>query len=389
MGRAKDRETRNYILYLILTLKKYSDKEHPLTITEITNKLNTEFQVECGGNIDRTTVRRMLIGLSDFIIDEDIDESSDKDFVNDIHNAGFYLGFKKKANADQYYYESAILESELLVLCRAMETYHFFASSNIESITEKLANLRPLSNSIKYIPTISDERIKLSKENDALLEIIRDIAKIIHKGSLAYITYGTYDTNFELQINKNRSGEVLPLRLLAANGYYYLVVLTDNEDYPYNLRVDRIISIEEVEKPDNAKEIKEYEKRKKKFTHTTGGKEKDKLNSSSEYRNEHPIMYAGDKERFKILINTSARSIMNTLLDCFGNENKLKKADDKLLKKYHLKDEWMVLNIKSAPGGVELFAKEYCQNVIIVEPKESADRVKNDLQQTLNRYKLG
>ena len=134
MGRTKDSETRNYILYLILTLKNYSDKDHPLTITEITDKLNTEFKVECGGNINRTTVRRMLIGLSDFIIDEDIDESSYTGPVNDIHNAGFYLGFKKKANAEQYYYESTILESELLVLCRAMETYHFFSYSNIENI---------------------------------------------------------------------------------------------------------------------------------------------------------------------------------------------------------------------------------------------------------------
>ena len=54
--------TRNYSLYVLLTLQKSSDRENPLSVSQICDKLNIIYTggSATGHKIDRSTVRRIL-----------------------------------------------------------------------------------------------------------------------------------------------------------------------------------------------------------------------------------------------------------------------------------------------------------------------------------------
>ncbi len=373
------------VLYLILTLKNHSDKKHPITEKEILDHLNKDYSSQYGVSMDRSTLTRMLnalegIGLGVFR-DEDIAETTRHIDLNLSNGLSFYLRHVEIAGApDMYYYESVLLESELMTLYDAIETYNYFCVDDIRNISYKLSSLRPLSKELlRYTPSPADT---LLKEDNEVLQNIDALANIIRNKQLATIKYGFYNDKLILEQKEGYPKIMRPLRLIWSNGYYYCIMGIKKYKNTVNLRVDRILQIEPVEDTDT-EELKKYSS--------------DDHESKSDYRTKNPVMYSGSLSNYRILVNASANNMMNTIVDTFGKGDaatisKLKKTvpvNADTAKKYHLKNNgegWVALSVKCSEPGMELFATEYCRDVIIVSPDASAQRVKAALKEALGHY---
>jgi len=373
------------VLYLILTLKNHSDKKHPITEKEILDHLNKDYSSQYGVSMDRSTLTRMLnalegIGLGVFR-DEEITETTRHKDLNLSNGLSFYLRHVEIAGApDMYYYESVLLESELMTLYDAIETYNYFCVDDIRNISYKLSSLRPLSKELlRYTPSPADA---LLKEDNEVLQNIDALANIIRNKQLATIKYGFYNDKLILEQKEGYPKIMRPLRLIWSNGYYYCIMGIKKYKNTVNLRVDRILQIEPVEDTD-PEELKKYSS--------------DEHESKSDYRAKNPVMYSGSLSNYRILVNASANNMMNTIVDTFGKGDaatisKLKKTvpvKTDTAKKYHLKNNgagWVELGVKCSEPGMELFATEYCRDVIIVSPDKSAQRVKDALKEGLNHY---
>ena len=377
------------VLYLILTLKNHSDKKHPITEKEILDHLNKDYSSQYGVSMDRSTLTRMLNALEGLMLnvfrDEKITETTRNEDLNLKNGLSFYLGhIKNKGTADQYYYESVLLESELHTLYDAIETYNYFCIDDIKNISYKLSSLRPRSKDLlRYIPSRADSFLK---EDNLVLQHISELAGIIKKKQPARITYGFYNENLKLAIKKDYPKELLPLRLIWSNGYYYCIMGQKDYSNTVHLRVDRIIEIEPVENTKKA-DLKKYSS-----LNTADDNE-----SKSDYRTKYPVMYSGTLSNFRILVNASANNMMNTIVDVFGigdadiglKRKKTVPVNADTAKKYHLKNNgegWVALSVKCSEPGMELFATEYCRDVIIVSPDASAQRVKAALKEALGHY---
>jgi hypothetical protein len=98
-------------------------------------------------------------------------------------------------------------------------------------------------------------------------------------------------------------------------------------------------------------------------------------------------MYSGAQKNFHILVNASANNMMNTIVDVFGKNKKTVPVDADTAKKYHITaGDWVQLHLKCTADGMELFATEYCRDVIIISPEKSAQNVRETLKLALTRF---
>ncbi len=415
---SKTESSRNNVLYLILTLKNFTDRNTPLTNQQLTNKLNETFYNHSDKTpISHTTVGHMLDALiKDDYLDlfriNDIHELTEPGDIRDTFNTGFYLRcvtpiIKKDGSTEYkdvasmpesersrcknklYYYESTILESELKTLYDAIETYNFFSVEDISKISSKLGSIRPLSSEfLKYLPTPADRELKDS--DTTVLKHISDLAHIIKNRQLAEITYCTYNAKLKLVPKEGYESPktVRPLKIIWSNGYYYCIVGVKGYTNVQNLRIDRMDYIEPINATKD--ELKEY----------SGycGSEADHISSSkSDYRSKHPVMYAGETSTFPLLVNASTPNMMNTIVDTFGRNLSTHKPGGNVLESCNIdpatKDEWVIINVKSTFNGIVLFATEYCRDVVILSSPQNATiskaalKVRENLECAYRYYK--
>ena len=377
------------VLYVILTLKNHSDRKHPLTEAQILEHLLKDYSDQYGVSMNRSTLTRMLNALEGIQLgifrDKEITEITSQKDLNLSNGLSFYLRhIENDGSPDLYYYESVLLESELKTLYDAIETYNYFCVDDIQNISCKLSSLRPLSKDLlRYLPFQTDE---ILKEDNMVLQNINELADIIKNHQLAIIKYGYYNDQLKLVIKKGYPKIMRPLQSIWSNGFYYCIMGSKEYKNTINLRIDRILSIDPV-KDTAPNELKQY----------TSLIANNEFNSKSEYRTRNPIMHSGRESIFHLLVNASANNMMNTIVDVFGISDTIFNSKPKktvtvstdTAQKFHLKDNgkgWVELRIKCAEPGMELFATEYCKDVIIVSPDASARRVRETLKEALGHY---
>lgn len=365
-------------------LQKYSDEEHPLSVAEIRDKINMEFGhlSITGVLMSNDTIKRILEEMISCIFPNGIADKSWEDDYGFCICCVMRRGDKfvtYRADEDTvapkkyFYYESTFKEAELYMLKDAVETYSYFSEEDITDIVRKLVQLRPHSfPKQRYYDVAKNER-----DQDSLLLMNIDMLNgIIQRRNSANITYCAYDIYKKLVPRPGYPKRVDPLHLLWSNGYYYLLAYNEKYQNIVSYRADRIIDIEEVE--------------------TQNSHRVDNFNAV-QYRHEHPVMYGGEKMRMVLLCRDTGRNyIMNTIMDVFGKNAKVTRADKELVERilpesYEMYEKqgisWLKVVIETTSGGVELWATQYCNDCVIVEPEESAQRVRQRLQSGIEYYK--
>lgn len=380
----KSENFRLNVFYILQVLEKYSDEEHPLSVTEIRDRVNTEFGYlsATGLLMSNDTIKRILEELIACVFTEGKNgrewESEYGFYVCCVMRKGEkFVPYRAEEGAiapkKYFYYESAFKEAELLVLKDAIETYSYFSEEDITEIVGKLVRLRPQSfPKQRYLDIARNER----DEDSLLLMNIDMLNDIIQRRQGAVITYGAYDINKKLVPRPGYPKKVEPVHLLWSNGYYYLLAYNEKYKNTVSYRVDRITDIEETEL-EKSNRVDNF--------------------NSVQYRHEHPVMFGGEKKRMVLLCRDTGRNyIMNTIMDVFGKNAKVTKADRELVEKvlpesYETYEKqgisWLKVVIETTSGGVELWATQYCNDCVIVEPEESAKRVIQRLQNGIENYK--
>lgn len=365
-GRKPDSSRLN-LFYIIHVLQHYSDREHPMSVSTIKEKINQDFGYLSMSDslISSDTIKRTLDELIEHVFPDEMN-------VMEYEAAyGFWIGYINQ-NKKFYFYESSLKEAEILTLKDAMETYSYFSEEDITEIVRKLVRIRPCAfPKQRYFDVAKDER----DDDSLLLMNIDELNEIIQRRNGANITYCAYDMQKKLVPRPGYPKFIEPLHLMWSNGYYYLLAYYEKYQNIVSYRVDRITDIEEVE--------------------IENSRRKDSFNPVL-YRHEHPVMYGGQKEKIVLLCRDTGKNyIMNTIMDVFGKNAKVSKADEDMIRKYLPEAPesymekgitWLKVVIETTTGGVELWATQYANDCRIVEPEASAERVKERLQAGLGNY---
>ena len=165
------------------------------------------------------------------------------------------------------------------------------------------------------------------------------------------------------QERKDNAMTFLPYALMWSNGYYYAVGkrqvpgLEEGRWPMYHLRVDRIMSLKPVQgnTPDCFYTIPS-------------------VFDPVEYRNQSPVMYAGEVHYVRLRCHVSLLSALN---DFFGSAAKYAKP----------KDDYTVVTLpQAAVLGVKLIAMEYADRMEVLEPQTLREDVEQALRAGLARY---
>lgn len=379
----KPESSRLNLFYILQVLSNHTDEEHPMSASEISDKVNEEFGYlsSKGMVISLDTVKRTLDDLTDKIF------QADTDYNEMLSRYGYCVSCLMKKDGEYkvyrapedsqapkryYYYESNLKTAELMTLKDAIETYSYFSEEDITDIIRKLVRLRPKSfPKSKYFDVAGEMR----DENSLLLMNIEELNRIINNRNCANITYCYYGMDKKLIPRQGYPKMIEPIHLMWSNGYYYLLAYNEKYQNIVSMRIDRITDIDEVE-IENTHRAENF--------------------NPVQYRYEHPVMFGGKKETIVMLCRDTGKNyIMNTIVDVFGKNARVTQASDELLKKYlkHNREYyseqgiiWLRVSIESTPGGVELWATQYCNDCLIISPEESRDRVKKRLHAGIEYY---
>lgn len=376
----KTESSRLNLFYILQVLKKYTDEEHPLSVLEIQERVNKEFGylTTADSLISQDTVKRTLEELTDRIF------PSNAYLKDTAYPNGYWIfcvmkkeeGFVpyrvtegKIAPKRYYYYDHDLSEAEIQMLKNAVETYSHFSEDDITDIVTKLIHLRPSSfPKQRYYDVAKEDR----DEDSLLLMNIDMLNEIIQRKNGANIVYAAYDINKKLKARPGYPRYIEPLHLIWSNGFYYLLAYNEKYQDMVSYRMDKIIDIEEV-KIENTHRVENF--------------------NPVQYRHEHPVMYGGKKEKLVMLCRDTGKNyIMNTVIDTFGKKIKVTKADAECIETYLPQSAaeyeaqgitWLRVLAETTTGGAELWATQHCRDCVIISPEESANRVRNNLQEGL------
>lgn len=111
-----------------------------------------------------------------------------------------------------------------------------------------------------------------------------------------------------------------------------------------------------------------------------------------QYAKEHPVMMSGDTISVSLLCRKST-SIINRLLDSFGKEISIRPANATLLQQIfpnhpdYKPEDWLNITCDNInPDGAALWAKQYCTECVLYAPADLAQTTKEELLSAARNY---
>ena len=286
-------------LKVLEVLKSESDKNHPLTLQKIANKLAEEF--DSTGNStrgNRHTARAYIEAL----------QESDYPIVRT--SRGYYL-------------EPDFEDGELRMLIDSV----FFSNlphSTAKKLIEKLKKLgnKRFKPKVRHVYNLSS--LKRS-DNEQIMTSIDVISDAISTHKKISFIYNNYSTDFKLHPRREEPYKVSPFQMVTANSRYYLIANTDGHDNISHYRIDRMTDVKMLDEP-----ALELLSQSNPVTDCVGG-----LNLPK-HMAEHIYMFSGKSIHVKFWTHNF---MMNCLVDWFGKDfNILQNKDDAILVKVNVNE---------------------------------------------------
>lgn len=293
--------------------------------------------------------------------------------------------------------------------------YSYAEPEETAKIVDALNRLTPAYNREIYSPELADsDKYKGSCFKN--LEEIRKAFVPVNESSVAAsaqrcqqnkipkklrFIYCRYNAKKELEPMPSKDGTVErvvdPVKILWANGYYYLVTFRlseKNEPKYINYRIDRIKDVKCLD--EYAEPLSEHLPRSvrrvvdiRKQLNSTGGSARidkalaesarrvdDNGFSSAGYRSKHPVMYTGDT--VPVIRIKCSEALMNNAIDTFGFDFAIEQADEPGMLILTLRD--------TAPYGVKMWALEYGDSCEVLEPQSLRDSIKETIMRLNKSY---
>ncbi len=371
-------DNANDILKKFNLLKDYNNRKKSIAqaLTNKIKKYNTNFKnnallhqyIDLNWELQTKNITDFGLILYHFQIFSELDNITDIN-INKLANLckittseleTIFADYQETAKISKLYSaKHAISIGEAQLLSDAVEVYSYITAEETHNLIEKLQMLMPKELHKTYY-TETEKSIKIKTDIPFLqkLEIIR---QAICNHQKLNIKYGKYNADKKLVPKECDDFQLFtPFELMWANGYYYLIALSENNSTRH-LRVDRIINLQTSTENFKPKDYNFFQN--KSFYETDSF-------SPAKYRTKYPVMYTGEIEAITLQIKTS---LINALLDTFGLDCHLKTLDSGLIE----------ASFKSATGGVVLFATQYCTECKIIKPLHAQAEVVKRLEQGL------
>lgn len=318
-------EKKTSILAVYKVLEEFSDENHPLTRTEITDLIKKLYNI----TIDRRTLYRNIEMLINFGYD-----------ISDYNE-----------NKIGYYLKDRLFQhSEVLLLCNAVHASHFIPDKASKDLVNKLLSCQSRYKRNDYFKNVYLPNNK-KKDNKQFLLNIEQISRAINEKKVIKFTYTHYDINKKLVNTRDDAYYRSPYFLVVNGDRVYMVGKGKNHDSLSHFRVDRMKDIELVD---------EYYLRLPKNL------------DAYTYANNKIYMFSGDETGVTLRCDKKA---LDVIIDTFGKDVML--ADE---------GETFTVYTKCGKEDIVKFCLQYVESVELLEPLSLRQEVRKVLLDASNRY---
>lgn len=344
------------IPFMLDVLRRYTDDDHKLSITEIVNLLKRDH----GLDIERKSVRRNLEMLVDCGYPVCYEERC-RTTTSVDPETGEQVARDSTMWVD-IYLERDFTDSELRLLIDSLLFSRHIPNRQCRDLVGKLENLSGVyfHSRVKHILTMPETQAQ-SPQLFSTIDILDEAIDKKRQVAFHYCKYGT-DKKFHPQTRADGSVReyiINPYQMAAKEGKYYLICNFDGKPNITNYRVDRITDIRLLDSP-----CVPYSK--------IEGADGESLNLG-DYITEHIYMYSGENERVDFRVKST---MISDVIDMFGTG-------------VHFYDEtdgevsvWTKVNVRA----MRQFALSFAPDVIILSPQSLVDEVTRDMSRALERY---
>ncbi len=318
-------EKKTSILAVYKVLEEFSDENHPLTRTEITDLIEKQYNI----TIDRRTLYRNIEMLINFGYD-----------ISDYNE-----------NKIGYYLKDRLFQhSEVLLLCNAVHASHFIPDKASKDLVNKLLSCQSRYKRNDYFKNVYLPNNK-KKDNKQFLLNIEQISRAINEKKVIKFNYTHYDINKKLVNTRDDAYYRSPYFLVVNGDRVYMVGKGKNHDSLSHFRVDRMKNTELVD---------EYYLRLPKNL------------DAYAYANNKIYMYSGDETGVTLRCDKKA---LDVIIDTFGKDVML--ADE---------GETFTVYTKCGKEDIVKFCLQYVETVELLEPLSLREEVRKVLLDASNRY---
>lgn len=350
-------QKKSMMINILEILQKYTDENHTLNQSDIIRLLKDEYDMTA----ERKAVRRNIETLIDNGYEIEYYETvrnvpkTDKKTCNTI--------MKKVTVRSEYSLKRTFTIGELRMLIDTVAFSQNIPKRQCKDLIEKIEELSSkyfhsrLGNISEYIDNRTDNK-QVFLNIELLDEAISNQRKIKFK----YLEYGT-DKKMHKKTRDDgteREYVVSPYRMAVKEGKYFLICNYDQYNDISNYRIDRICDIEMLGEP-----VKPFE--------TLDGSNGRWLDTA-EYMNKRPYMYSSESTHVQMRI---VRPMIGDVIDMFGKDVRFYDEDE----------SGVSVSVSANERAVEQFAKNFAPDVMIMSPQSLRDKVKNDLERSLEKYK--
>lgn len=321
-----------YIIYILNVLREESDEDHPLKQADIIKKVKAKYNVD---NLDRKTVSRTLDSLMDIGID-----------IVKLDGGGCYLG------------ERELEPSEVTFLIDSIFSSRSLNYKQAKDLSDKLCKLLSVyqRGRYKYIHK-SDEIVR--GDNKQLFLNIDLIGEAIEKGKQLSFNYDRhYFDESKKEKQKDKEYIINPYFMVNNQGKYYLVC---NYDYFDDIACYKVELIRNVKILDS--DIKPITKIK--------GCEKGL--DKAKFINEN--IYTFNNNTVTATLKIEDEYAVNYVIEWFGKDVRIFKKDDSLFATVKVNEQSLIY-----------WCLQYGENIELVSPKETRDKLKTIVESMLRKY---
>lgn len=325
-------EKNGNILYILNVLKKYTDEEHKLSISELKEKIKEIY----GEEIDPRTIRRNINLLKEKF-GYDISTYNDNKigyYITNDPETDFEPG-EIRAIIDTFSYSTFIenrMAKEIIKKCKKLQTIYE---------NEKIENYKV------YSPRVKTTNIEVLKNIEDISNSIMNQNKI----KFEYWKYHIAGNKIEKQIVT--SPIVSPYAIIYERQQFYMIGIKEGNTEFFKYRLDRIKNLVELK---NKITIKKTEKDIEKYAQTSAE------------------VFSGKEEEIEVECD---ECLLEEVIESFGKTAKIEPINKEKFK----------VTLKANPLGFKIWSLRNLDLVTVTSPKSLVEEIKEIIKEANKRYK--
>ncbi len=324
-------EKNGNILYILNVLKKYSDEEHKLSISELKEKIKELY----GEDIDPRTIRRNINLLKEKF-------SYDISTYND-NKIGYYISNDPETDFEP---------GEIRAIIDTFSYSTYIEERIAKGIIKKCKNLQNIYENEK----VKNYRVYSPKGKTTNLEVIKNIEdisnSIMNKNKVRFEYWKYYINGDKIDKKIVSTPTVSPYAIIYDKQQFYMLAIKDGNNEFFHYRLDRIKNITETNEKVT---IKKTEK------------------SIEEYTDTAVEIFSGNEIEIEARCN---EILLGEVIEKFGKNVKISPINQKEFK----------INLYANPQGFKLWAMRNLDIVTVIKPKEVIDEIQALLNDAIKRY---